>query len=55
VCETRFAGETLGEFGLRNFHRDNAVEPFVPRLIHFAHAARTDWRNDFIRAKTIPG
>jgi hypothetical protein len=41
------SGERLGQ----NFHRDIAPQPGVAGAIHFAHAARTQRRLDFVRAE----
>ena len=32
-----------------------AIQPRVPRPIHFAHAAGTEWSDDFVRAEPRAG
>ena len=39
----------VGEMSRKNFDRDNAIEARVARFIHFAHSARTDRGENFIR------
>lgn len=56
----RFAVEALFRVGIlrqmrgQNFYRDIAIEPRVPRPIHFPHAARAQRRDNFIRPKFGP-
>src|SRR5581483_3967550 len=44
------APEAVGEALIRNLDCDRAVEPRIPRLPDFAHAARAGARNYFIGA-----
>src|SRR6187200_986302 len=46
--------EALTKSGFRHLQRDSAVETAIPRLPDFAHAARADKREKFVRAESIP-
>ena len=39
----------------QDFDRDAAIQACVARFVDFAHAARTDERDDFVRAETSAG
>ncbi len=51
------AGEARAEVGVgrqlrcEDLHRDTAIQPRVPRPIHFAHPSRTDQGEQFIRTE----
>jgi hypothetical protein len=47
-----FPLEAFGEFLLRDFDRNCAIQPGVAGLIHLAHAACADSCPDLVRAKT---
>jgi hypothetical protein len=57
----RFAFEAALEFGAarqmsrKDFDGDAAIEASVARAIDFAHAARTDGSDDFVRAESASG
>ena len=38
----------------KNFDRNCALQPRIPRAIHFARAARAQRRDDLIRTKPVP-
>src|SRR4029079_5291823 len=39
----------------KNLDGDGAIEPCIAGLVHFAHAAGTNQRQDLVRAKTSSG
>src|SRR5260370_30907734 len=47
----RFTLEALAELLGTDLDRDDAIKPRIARLPHLPHAARTDRRKDFVRAK----
>ena len=40
-----------GDGRRQNLDRHGAIQPRVARAVHFAHAARAEQRNDFVRTK----
>ena len=48
-----FALETLAELGFGNFDRHDAIQARVVGLVHLSHAARADWRKDFVGAEFV--
>jgi hypothetical protein len=46
----RFALEALGEGFFRELDGDGTVEASVASLVHFAHAARANGRNNLVRS-----
>ena len=57
----RFALEPLAPFGVargrdrQELERHEPVQPRVARLIHFAHTARAEGGDDFVRTETRAG
>ena len=45
--------ETLTELGLGDFDGDDTVQARIPSLLHVAHAARSDGREDFVGAESV--
>src|ERR1700676_2103561 len=45
----------VGEMRGKNFDRHDAIEARIAGFVHFAHAARANLRDDFVRAKTCTG
>src|ERR1700732_1752832 len=54
-----FALETLAQFSTiskmrwQNFDGDNSVQTGIASLVNFAHSARANTREDFVRAQTF--
>ena len=48
LAELRIGGERVGQ----DLDRDGAVEPRVAGLVHLAHAAGAERRDDLVRAET---
>jgi len=47
----RFPLEVFTELRGGNFDRDNTIKARVAGLVHFAHTAFSDGREDFVRAE----
>ncbi len=50
-----FALEAFTELGCGSLDGDNAVQTRIARLPHLPHAARADWRKDFVGAEFVAG
>ncbi|PYT97781.1 MAG: hypothetical protein DMG38_18465 [Acidobacteria bacterium] len=53
ALEALFASRISRELRGKNFYRDGAVEPCVPRTVHLAHPARAERRDDLMRPPVL--
>src|SRR5271157_2606844 len=51
--DTRLRAETLGESLIAELDGNLALEPAIARPIYSAHAPRSNWHENFVRAKPV--